>query len=163
MPLLTEWLLNQLVSRDVVTDWRLSTFKCIQDAGLGGMDVIADEISEDMHAFFKPLMAVVTLEDRTKLSEGYRRLCKEAWRLRLAMRYCRETYECPSIPRCRAQGLEYLCEIFGDISGDFSGVEEVDIAFTVFGALIKHSRFPGEQPKVLEKAHVIVTTSEIIF
>ncbi|KAM0265124.1 hypothetical protein ACHAQJ_000276 [Trichoderma viride] len=146
------------VPRDVVVHWRLSTFKCIENAQLGGKD-FGRELQAEMYECFSHLIDEEAAEqDKTKLRDGFLELCKEAWNLRLLMRKSREPYECWSIKRDSIKSLEPWCEVFDEISDD-AGMGE-DIAFTLFGALIKQSQIRGEEPMVLEKAHIVVANKK---
>ncbi|UKZ82708.1 hypothetical protein TrVFT333_010503 [Trichoderma virens FT-333] len=151
-------IVNQAVPGDVVVNWRLSTFKCIEKAQLSGKDFGRD-LQTQMYEGFAHLMAEDATEtDKTKLKDGYLELVKEAWNLQLLMRKSRDHYQCWSINRPSLKSLEPWNEVFEEISDVGTGE---DIAFTLFGALVKHSRILGEEPKVMEKAQIIAVTKQV--
>jgi hypothetical protein len=139
---------------DIVTNWRLSTFKCIDAAGLGGSDS-GVAFGDLMFSYFQDFTSrEATPQQIAKLRNGYRELCKEAWDLRLLMRNSLEPFECFVSLGCRLKGLEDRYEAIGEIchvpgnTGDF--------VFPIFGALVKHTKVNGESLKVLEKAQCIM-------
>ncbi|UKZ56974.1 hypothetical protein TrVGV298_010822 [Trichoderma virens] len=151
-------IVNQGVPGDVVVNWRLSTFKCIEKAQLSGKDFGRD-LQTQMYEGFAHLMAEDAAEtDKTKLKDGYLELVKEAWNLQLLMRKSRDHYQCWSVNRPSLKSLEPWNEVFEEISDVGTGE---DIAFTLFGALVKHSRILGEEPKVMEKAQIIAVTKQV--
>lgn len=138
----------------MLVSWRLSTFKCIESAGLGGGDV-GVIYGDAMFNYFKCLLSQkATPQQLEKLRNGYRELCREARALRLLMRNSLEPFECYVSPECQLKGLEDRYEAIGEIPHipDTAG----DFAFPVFGALIKHTKAHGEKVKILEKAQCIV-------
>ncbi|OTA03278.1 hypothetical protein A9Z42_0037140 [Trichoderma parareesei] len=149
-------MVDQGVPQDAVVDWRLSTFKCIERARLGGK-VFGGELRTDIYRRFSHFIATdASQQERMKLADGYQELCKEAWDLQLLMRRSREPYQCRSIRRPSAEGLKSWEEVFEEISAEGTGD---GMTFTLFGALIKESRIPGEEPKILERAQVIATAT----
>lgn len=142
------------VNRDILINWRLSTFKCIDAAGLGGSDA-GVAFGDLMFNYFQEFTSQkATPQQISKLRNGYRELCKEAWSLQLLMRNSLEPFECFVSPGCRLKGLEDRYEAIGEISHVPGTVG--DFAFPIFGALIKHNKVNGESVKVLEKAQCIM-------
>lgn len=135
-------------------NWRLSTFKCIESAGLSGSDLGVID-GDAMFNYFQILLSEkATPQQLEKLRNGYRELCREARALRLLMRNSLEPFECYVSPGCQLKGLEDRYEAIGEISHIEN--QTGDFAFPVFGALIKHTKAHGENVKILEKAQCIV-------
>ncbi|KAL6900332.1 hypothetical protein GGI43DRAFT_422880 [Trichoderma evansii] len=142
------------VNHDILVNWRLSTFKCVEAAGLGGSD-FGIFIGDTMFSFFQRFISTkATSQQIEKLRHGYRELCKEACTLRLLMRNSLEPFECYVSPGYQLKGLEDRYEAIGEIS-HVSGTTG-EFAFPIFGALIKHAKVHGESSKVLEKAQCIM-------
>ncbi|KAH8127858.1 hypothetical protein FP744_10000901 [Trichoderma asperellum] len=142
------------VNDDIVVNWRLSTFKCIEAAGLGGND-IGIVVGDDMFNLFQQFTSnKATPQQIEKLRNGYRELCEEALALRLLMRSSLEPFECYVSPGYQLGGLEALYEVIGEIS-HVSGMTG-EFSFPIFGALIKHAKIHGEGFKILEKAQCIM-------
>lgn len=141
-------------NHDILVNWRLSTFKCIEAAGLGGSDlgIIDGDAMFDCFQCF--ISKKATPQQILKLKNGYQELCKEAWALRLLMRNSLEPFECYVSPGYRLKGLEDRYEAIGEIS-HVPGMRG-DFAFPIFGALIKHAKINGESCNILEKAQCIV-------
>lgn len=142
------------VNHDILVNWRLSTFKCIEAAGLGGNDFGVIDGDAMFDCFQRFISTKATPQQITKLRNGHRELCKEAWALRLLMRNSLEPFECCVSPGYQLKGLEDLYEAIGEIS-HVSGMTG-DFVFPIFGALIKHAKVHGERFKILEKAQCIM-------
>jgi hypothetical protein len=142
------------VNRDISVNWRLSTFKCIEAAELGGSD-FGILLGETMFDYFQLFLSKKAMPQQiAKLRKGYQELCAEAWALRLLMRNSLEPFECYVSPGCQLKGLEDLYEAIGEIS-HVAGMTG-DFGFPIFGALIKKTKSHEENVKVLEKAQCIV-------
>lgn len=142
------------VKHDILINWRLSTFKCIEAAGLGGNDY-GIIVGDTMFDCFQRLVSTKAMPQQlAKLRNGYRELCTEACALRLLMRNSLEPFECYVSPGCQLKGLEDLYEAIGEIS-HVSGTAG-DFVFPIFGALVKHGTVHGESFKILEKAQCIM-------
>jgi hypothetical protein len=138
----------------MLVNWRISTFKCIEAARLGGSD-FGIVIGDYMFECFQPLISKkATSQLIEKLRNGYRELCEEAWVLRLLMRKSVDPFECYVSPGFQLKGLEHLYETVGEIA-HISG-ETGEFAFPIFGALIKRTSVHGESAKILEKAQCII-------
>ncbi|PTB35978.1 hypothetical protein M441DRAFT_151936 [Trichoderma asperellum CBS 433.97] len=144
------------VNHDMLVNWRLSTFKCIEAAGLGGTDADFGVIDGDamFDCFQRFISEKATVQQIERLRNAYRELCKEAWTLRLLMRNSLEPFECYVSRGYQLGGLEALYEVIGEIS-HVSGMTG-EFAFPIFGALIKHAKIHGEGFKILEKAQCIM-------
>ncbi|UKZ67130.1 uncharacterized protein TrAtP1_008293 [Trichoderma atroviride] len=144
--------------RTIVHQGGLSTFKCIKAAGLEGTD-FGVQVAQDMYDVFSPLIAAeATQEEQTNLRRIIIDLCQEASALRLLMRKSREPYECWLMARGPLKDKLHLCDSFGEVAGDSTQTESL-ISFTLVGALVRYERFGSEEPRVLEKAQVIVTSN----
>ncbi|KAL7922153.1 hypothetical protein ACQKWADRAFT_293652 [Trichoderma austrokoningii] len=142
------------VNHDILINWRLSTFKCIESAGLCGSDDSVNDGDAMFSCFQVFISEKATPQQIEKLRKGYHELCKEAWALQLLMRSSLEPFECYVSPGYLLRGLEDRYEAIGEIS-HVAGTTG-DFAFPIFGALIKHTKVQGNGGKVLEKAQCIV-------
>jgi hypothetical protein len=112
-------------------------------------EITADKI----FFFFKPLLSGQASGARADIYAKILELCKDAFKLRMAMRKSKEGYRCEILNTDKT--CETLAESFGVENGTNNEASDV-ICYTLFGALTKHPEYRGERKKVLEKAQVIL-------
>ena len=98
------------------------------------------------------------MADAEALEAEILRLCRDAFRLRMNMRGSKEGYACV-MPRQAGKVVlmsenEDLADAFG-VEGPKNCEASDEIQYTLFGALVKHPEYRGEEMKVLEKAQVV--------
>ncbi|KAH6988463.1 hypothetical protein EDB80DRAFT_865447 [Ilyonectria destructans] len=146
-----------LVPYDVVSNWRLSTIRSIETAGLADKP-FGVALAERMYKDFSGLIRQeATPQETTKLRNDFETLCNQAYDLQLLMRKSQEDYRFHYIvPGVSLEGLGDIADSYGELEGTTDGGTKV--AFTMFGALILNTRSCDEKPRVLERAQVIVTS-----
>lgn len=143
------------VPPDLITDWRIATMKCIDK--LGYQSVLPDLISTSIYTFFQPLLSNWASE--AELQAKIQELCQEALDFRLLMRRCKDFYlvKVPGengVPLSESECDEEYVHPFGVEGGGNQASDE--IAYTVFGALVKRPELGGDEERVLEPAWVIM-------
>lgn len=79
-------------------------------------------------------------------------MCRIAYELRLLMRRSKDDYWCDLYSRGTRVELDDV-----DIHAvEYGSEPSALVAYTLFGALVKHAKHRGEEPVVLEKARVVV-------
>ncbi|KAH7175319.1 hypothetical protein EDB81DRAFT_769599 [Dactylonectria macrodidyma] len=143
------------VPNDVVVNWRLSTLKSVEAAGMS-KGASGTALAEQLYGFFATFMVEgATQQEQAKLQRGFSELCSQAYALRLLMRKSRESYQClPISSGTLLEEVEHLADVYGETDGKKDG--KVRITFTLCDGLVK-PRSQTEQPLVLEKAQVITT------
>lgn len=138
-----------------MTNWRLSTLRSVEAAGLTSI-VFGTALAKRLYDEFATLIIDgATHEERVKLRKGFEEICNQAYALRLLMRKSTESYECLLIRSgVPLDEIEHGVDIFGELDGRPDG--KVEVTLTLFGALAVHPRSGEEQPRVLENAQVIV-------
>ncbi|KZZ99055.1 hypothetical protein AAL_02606 [Moelleriella libera RCEF 2490] len=145
------------LDEEVIADWRLSTIKCIELSGMGQPDETAatGAMLKKLTSFMPEnpdVRAVHAIETDVQL------LCEAAYDFRLMMRKSKDIYTCFFVPEGEPwhEQTQKAAEAFAEQPGGSSGQV---VACTSWGGLIKHAKFRGEEPVVLQKAQVILAAA----
>ncbi|KAK2609278.1 hypothetical protein QQS21_002213 [Conoideocrella luteorostrata] len=146
--------IDRRVGAEVIADWRLSTMKCVELSKAGRVD--ESKTVKLLLSWLKPLMVRPSgRSDCETLERDVRELCERAYKVRLLMRNSKDRYFCRTFDRGqRLKSGASWAEVYGVEAG---GNPTNEVAFTLFGALVKCAVFRGEDPVVLEKAQVVVS------
>ncbi|KAG6068537.1 hypothetical protein E4U32_000362 [Claviceps aff. humidiphila group G2b] len=146
---------TEKVTNEVISDWRLATFKCIESFSAAPHDKSNARV--EIRRFLLPLL----ISERNLMDIGAEidRLCDNAFALRLLTRKSGDRYHFDGPTRgleyVPAKGTAEICAVLG--GGEVSNFVE----FSICGALIKHSgNEESEVTCVLEPAHVVVQAKE---
>lgn len=114
-------------------------------------------LAERMYDCFATLIPEgTTLQEREKLRNAFRKLCDQAYALRLLMRKSKENYQCRPVPfGASLDEMGHIANDFGELDVQADG--RAKVALTLFGALVIQPGSRGEELRLLEKAQVIVT------
>ncbi|KAK4034240.1 hypothetical protein C8A01DRAFT_18927 [Parachaetomium inaequale] len=153
-----EYLLKERgVSDNLISDWRISTIKCVELSGIE--DLNCTSASNSIYAILAPLLSKHTRpSDEDTLRAGILELCKDAFKLRMLMRKSKNRYLVKTID----PGMTVLlsaCENTAysvSVEGGNNSEKSDEIAYVVFGALVKQPQTADQPEKVLEKAHVVL-------
>ncbi|KAG6302022.1 hypothetical protein E4U09_004027 [Claviceps aff. purpurea] len=140
------------VTNEVISDWRLATFKCVESFSAAPYD--NSNARGEIRHFLIPLL----ISERNllkKIGTEIDRLCDDAFALRLLTRKSGDRYHFDGPTRGEkyvpAKGTVEVCAVLG--GGEVSNRVE----FSICGALIKHTgNEESEVTCVLEPAHVVV-------
>ncbi|KAK9436429.1 hypothetical protein VB005_11238 [Metarhizium brunneum] len=151
-----DFLVQQAVQDEQLTNWRLSTMKCAELAGCSSLSKC--QASSLWVSTLKPLLhRNCSQEQLEQLGNKVDEVCEEAIKFRLAMRQSKDLYQCQMIGRGQIVSPEIPAEAV-EVQG--SGDAGKVIADTFFGALLKHAKSRGEdEVVVLERAHVLVKSA----
>lgn len=126
---------------------------------------MVDKVAQYMQGAMAPVVKVYSSESSStkadvELRELYLSLCRDAFNFTLLLRRCRDLYKCESpMPDTKlvsndADAQDREPSLNGTI--EHSNSDDRDIAFVLFGALVKYPELDPEARLVLEKAHVVV-------
>ncbi|KAH7157317.1 hypothetical protein B0J13DRAFT_520061 [Dactylonectria estremocensis] len=148
-------LIHRSVPTDLVVNWRLSTLRGVEAAGMSE-GAVGTALAEQLYNLFATIIAEeATQQDRVKLQDGFRGLCSQAYSLRLLMRKSKENYQClPISTGALLDEVEHLADVYGETDDKPGG--RVRVALTLCDGLVK-SQPQTDQPLVLEKAQVVIT------
>lgn len=144
----------------MISSWRILTIDCFEKLN-SQVPPRATQVAGEMFEFFAPLLVKSMPghhEDdlRAKLLE----LCTEAVDLRMIMRRATDRYTCEVPGLSGISTLASQCEELAEtvaVEGGRPNQASDDIAFTLFGGLVKKSAEHGDgETKILEKALVIL-------
>lgn len=116
-------------------------------------------LARQIYSWLTPLLAVnVQKSDFEEFKSSLLEICKSAYSLRLLMRSSKEDYQCMLIPLGDSPDQhQETATVFNKIKVERGSSE---IAFNIFGALIKFPHYRGYGRVVLEKAQVFVKKRE---
>lgn len=140
---------------NLITDWRVATLKCVR---LGNLtEDLGTDMAQYMYNYFERMIVEdVDSSELTTLHARFLQLCQDAIKLRLLMRGSREGYECVRLRSgTDLAENESIAEAFAVFRGDDDDMGD-KIKLTMFGALVKHPKYRGEEELVLDKAHVVM-------
>jgi hypothetical protein len=146
-----------LVSNRMIADWRVCTLQCIDLMELPGG--YSSHVVNRMYSCFAPLISKnATKSLRDELGEKMLNVCTKAVALKMMMQHSKEGYnvqtvnlkEYPSYSNCR-----HFMESMGVEDGRASDASD-DIAYVLFGVLMKYPMDTVGDNKVLLKAEVIL-------
>ncbi|KAK4450232.1 hypothetical protein QBC34DRAFT_461534 [Podospora aff. communis PSN243] len=154
-------LLNQRVPGSLIDDWRILTIECVEKMKPQGyVSLTAGVVVGEIFDFFIPLLSKsLDLNEEEDLRSKLAELCNEAVELRMIMRRSKDRYTC-EIPGTAgwshlASSCEDLVETLAVEGGRASQASD-EIAYTLFGGLLKQPEFGEGGKMVLEKAMVIL-------
>ncbi|CCE29464.1 uncharacterized protein CPUR_03157 [Claviceps purpurea 20.1] len=141
------------VANDVISDWRLATFKCIENFGAALPPRDNSIARTEILRFLLPLLN--SKLDLVKTQKEISQLCNDALSLRLLTRKSADRYQFEGpgegVEFCPAKGSTEVCGVLG--GGEVSNF----VAFSICGGLIKYTgNEESEVTCVLEPAHVVV-------
>lgn len=145
-----------IVGDDAIAEWRISTLKQIDDLKLPG-----DYSRQTAYHIFDLLAPVLhpkaSKEEEDEVYKVILEVCRQAFNLRMMMRKSKEGYRCesPHIEDRFLSRIEPFADSFG-VEGGKSDDQSDEIAYCLFGALVKDARHLGGEKKVLDKAQVIL-------
>ncbi|KAG6172016.1 hypothetical protein E4U11_006689 [Claviceps purpurea] len=139
------------VTNEVISDWRLATFKCVESFSAAPYD--NSNARGEIRHFLFPLL--ISERNLLKIGTEIDRLCDDAFALRLLTRKSGDRYHFDGPTRGEkyvpAKGTVEVCAVLG--GGEVSN----SVEFSICGALIKHTgNEESEVTCVLEPAHVVV-------
>ncbi|KAG6058641.1 hypothetical protein E4U17_007812 [Claviceps sp. LM77 group G4] len=143
------------VTNEVISDWRLATFKCIESFNAAPHD--NSNARGEIRQFLFPLLR--SERNLLEIAVEINRLCDDAFALRLLTRKSGDRYQFDGPTRgvecVPAKGNVEICAVLG--GGEVSN----HVAFSICGALIKKTgNKESEVTCVLEPAHVVVQAKE---
>ncbi|KAG6035335.1 hypothetical protein E4U19_004812 [Claviceps sp. Clav32 group G5] len=143
------------VTNEVISDWRLATFKCIESFSATPHD--NSNARGEIRHFLFPLVS--SERNLLEIAAEINRLCDDAFALRLLTRKSGDRYHFDGPTRgvecVPAKGNVEICAVLG--GGEVSKY----VAFSICGALIKKTgNEESEVTCVLEPAHVVVQAKE---
>ncbi|OBT46344.1 hypothetical protein VE00_02779 [Pseudogymnoascus sp. WSF 3629] len=144
------------VGDDAIAEWRIST--------LGQIDLLklpGDYSKQTAYQIFDLLAPVLhpkaSEKEKDEVYNVIVEVCRQAFNLRIMMRKSKEGYRC-ELPPKEARFLskiEPFADSFG-VEGGKADDQSDEIAYCLFGALVKGARHMGGEKKVLDKAQVIL-------
>ncbi|KAG5935631.1 hypothetical protein E4U59_005508 [Claviceps monticola] len=140
------------VTNDLISDWRLATFKCIESFSAPHDNTNA---RGEIRHFLSPLL--ISVPNFLEIGTEIDRLCDDAFALRLLTRKSGDRFDFhgpePGIEFAPARGAVEVCAVLGGGDGEVSN----SVEFSICGALVKHiGNEDSEVTCVLEPAHVVV-------
>jgi hypothetical protein len=120
---------------------------------------VSSSCADQIFKFFTPLISTkATIEEKDELKAMILKLCQEAFELRMMMRRSKEGYRCEAPTPEKATRLvdwEDFAEPHYVENGKQNEASD-EIAYCLFGPLIKNPEYGIEGRKVLERAHVVM-------
>jgi hypothetical protein len=148
-----------IVSDAVIAEWVINTIQCAEMLKFD-RDVTVAQTRDEIYDFLIPITTKPDVKGEGELSEILYNLCEDAFKLRMTMRKSKEGYRC-ELPKVEnVADSEDIVDSMGVEGGGKNKDASDTIAYVLFGALIKHPQYRGEDRRVLEKAHVIVKQRE---
>ena len=146
-----------IVSNNLISDWRISTIKCAELSGIEERD--STSASNYIYAILAPLLSKQTRpSDEDALRAGILELCKDAFKLRMLMRKSKNRYLVqtidPHMTVLHSACESTTCPVW--VEGGNNSEKSDEIAYVVFGALVKQPQTADQPEKVLEKAQVVL-------
>ncbi|KAK4143974.1 uncharacterized protein C8A04DRAFT_11869 [Dichotomopilus funicola] len=147
------------VSDILISDWIISTIKCVEVAGIEEMNSAV--AARDIFAILAPLLSTHTRpSEEDALRANILELCKDAFKLRMLMRKSKNRYVVETMD---PNGIVLLsaCEDKAEsvaVEGGNNSEKSDKVAYMLFGALIKQPLAGDQVVKVLEKAQVVLKT-----
>jgi len=146
-----------IVSDNLISDWRISTIKCAELSGTEELN--STSASNYIYAILAPLLAKRTRPSgEDTLRAGILELCKDAFKLRMLMRKSKNRYLVKTIDPGKTVLLS-ACENTAysvSVEGGNNSEESNEMAYVLFGALVKQPQTADQPEKVLEKAQVVL-------
>ncbi|KAH6614540.1 hypothetical protein B0J18DRAFT_439604 [Chaetomium sp. MPI-SDFR-AT-0129] len=143
------------VSDRLISDWIISTIKCVEVAGIEEMNSAV--AARDIFAILAPLLSTHTRpSEEDALRANILELCKDAFKLRMLMRKSKNRYVVKTMDPNEIVLLS-ACEDKAE-SVAVEGGNNSEKSDEVFGALIKQPLAGDQVVKVLEKAQVVLKT-----
>lgn len=150
----------------IIADWRVGTLKCVDHllsrANRIPASRIVAPVVDDILSFLDPIIAPnITAVQSKDLQDDVALLCEDAYYLHMDMRASKEEYAIwtPDLSEDSDEGfqpsVERFAESFG-VEGGKSGDGSDQIAYPLFGGLVKHPEYRGEGLTVLETAQVVM-------
>lgn len=143
------------VPHDILTNWRLSTLRSVEAAGLTGK-VFGAALAEEMYHFFSPLVIEASAPEKLEnLQAQFRELCNKAYTLRLLMRKSRHEYHYDDIsPQASADEIKRFADIIQELDIGLNSTRY--IALSLCGALVISPWSPNGNLRILEKGQVAI-------
>lgn len=140
-----------------MADWKISTLQCIE-----AMKVREDynkNVADTMYNFFEPLISkTATDPQKYGLWSKMANVCTKAIALKMVMQRSKEGYNIQTISLKEQplySSVTHCAESMGVEDGKTSDASD-DIAYVLFGVLMKHPIDNARDSKVLVKAEVIL-------
>jgi hypothetical protein len=127
-----------------------------------------EKVAQFIQDAMAPVVKVYSSESSTTKADAalrglYLSLCRDAFHFSLLLRRCKDLYKCESpMPGTKlvymdADAQDREPSMNGTItSNEPSNPEDADIAFLLFGTLVKYPELDPGARLVLEKAHVVI-------
>ncbi|KAK3897829.1 hypothetical protein C8A05DRAFT_19481 [Staphylotrichum tortipilum] len=145
------------VNYHAISDWIISTINCAEMSGVEELN--STSASNNIYATLAPLLSENTRpSDEDTLRAGILDLCKDAFKLRMLMRKSKNRYLVKTVDSdltvllSGCENMAYSVSVEGGKNSEKSD----EIAYVVFGALVKQPQTAGQPVKVLEKAQVVL-------
>ncbi|KAH6614559.1 hypothetical protein B0J18DRAFT_413702 [Chaetomium sp. MPI-SDFR-AT-0129] len=143
------------VSDRLISDWIISTIKCVEVARIEEMN--STVTARDIFAILAPLLSTYTRpSEEAALHANILELCKDAFKLRMLMHKSKNRYVVKTMDPNEIVLLS-TCEDKAE-SVAVEGGNNSEKSDEVFGALIKQPLAGDQVVKVLEKAQVVLKT-----
>lgn len=150
----------------IIADWRVGTLKCVDHllsrANRIPASRIVAPVVDDIFSFLDPIIAPnITAVQFKDLQDDVALLCEDAYYLHMDMRASKEEYAIwtPDLSEDSEElfqpSVARFAESFG-VEGGKSGDGSDQIAYPLFGGLVKHPEHRGEGLTVLETAQVVM-------
>lgn len=147
----------RLVNSNLTAEWRISTLDGIQNLKIP--DELCRDVAEEIDDHLSPLLhSKANRKEQDELFQKILEVCQQAYKLRMMMRKSKERYYC-YLPNSKDSShlskIKQFADSF-DVEGGKAEDESDEVAYVLFGALMKDTRNLGGEVKVLEKASVIL-------
>ncbi|KFY82656.1 hypothetical protein V498_08517 [Pseudogymnoascus sp. VKM F-4517 (FW-2822)] len=151
-----EILEDNKVGDDAIAEWRISTLGQIDDLKLPG-DYSKQTADQIFNLLAPVLHPKASKKDKDEVYSVITEVCRQAFNLRMMMRKSKEGYRCELPPKEAyfLSRIEPFADSFG-VEGGKADDQSDEIAYCLFGALVKDARHLGGEKKVLDKAQVIL-------
>ncbi|KFA51339.1 hypothetical protein S40293_10817 [Stachybotrys chartarum IBT 40293] len=146
------------INKALLANWRVATIDCLSE--LIGPSPRSRMVAPAMFAHFVPVISPKSgTKQQGELQKQFQSICDEAWDLAILMRRSREGYKCIVPPtgrsKCFINAYETLVEPI-TVEGGKNEDRSDEIAYSLFGALVKGANHEESKGGVLEKAQVVL-------